>query len=305
MSRGRERSVVSVSIGSRTRDVDDHIDLLGTRVHLRRIGTGGDLEAARQLVSQLDGEVDAIGLGGTDLYVRLGARRYYIRDSVRIASAAKTTPVVCGAGLKDSLERDAVARLDEQLKWAERRVLMVNSVDRFGMAEAIHQRGADVMFGDLVFGLGIDVPLRSPEAVRRIGAVALPVITRLPFKWFYPTGAAQETTTTRRGLAEHYDWAEVVAGDWHYIRRYAPPEMRGKDVLTNTTTATDVEMLKRAGVRRLITTTPRVNGRSVGTNLLEAAIVAVVGADGELTRERYDQIITEAGLGPSIVELQG
>ena len=303
MRERRERSVVSVSIGSTKRDVDEHIDLLGTRVRLRRFGTNGDLSAARRLVSELDGNVDAIGLGGTDLYVRLGTRRYYIRDSVRIASAARSTPVVCGAGLKDSLERDAVARLDERLRWAERRVLMVNSVDRFGMAEAIFERGADVMFGDLVFGMGVNVPLRSIRSVRRIGHVVLPVVTRLPFKWFYPTGAAQDTTTTRPSLVKYYDWADVIAGDWHYIRRYAPRDMSGKDVLTNTTTAADVEMLGRAGVRRLITTTPRVNGRSVGTNLLEAAIVAVVGAAGELSKERYDQLIAEAGLGPTVVEL--
>ena len=303
MRERRERSVVSVSIGSKKRDVDERIDLLGTRVRLRRIGTNGDLSAARRLVSELDGNVDAIGLGGTDLYVRLGTRRYYIRDSVRIASAARSTPVVCGAGLKDSLERDAVARLDERLRWAERRVLMVSSVDRFGMAEAISERGADVMFGDLVFGMGVNVPLRSIRSVRRIGRVVLPVVTRLPFKWFYPTGAAQDSTTTRPGLVKHYDWADVIAGDWHYIKRYAPRDMSGTDVLTNTTTAADVEMLGRAGVRRLITTTPRVNGRSVGTNLLEAAIVAVVGAAGELPKERYDQLIAEAGLGPTVVEL--
>src|SRR5690606_24364431 len=125
------------------------------------------------------------------------------------------------------------------------------------------------------------------------------------FKWFYPTGAAQDSTTTRPGLVKHYDWADVIAGDWHYIKRYAPRDMSGKDVLTNTTTAADVEMLGRAGVRRLITTTPRVNGRSVGTNLLEAAIVAVVGAAGELPKERYDQLIGEAGPGRMVVQRGG
>ncbi len=305
MPRDGERTVVSVSIGSPTRDVDEHIELLGTRVRLRRVGTGGDLAAARRMVAELDGKVDAIGIGGTDLYVRLGQRRYYIRDSVRIASAARATPVVCGAGLKDSLERDAVSRLDGLIGWASRRVLMVNAVDRFGMAEALSSHGADVMFGDLVFGLGIDVPIRSLRTLRRLGGLLLPVVTKLPFKWFYPTGQAQESSAARPGLSRHYEWADVIAGDWHYIRRYAPPDLDGKDVLTNTTTQSDVEMLRRAGARRLITTTPRVGGRSVGTNLLEAAIVAIEGAKGELPRERYDQLIAEAGLGPTVVDLQG
>ncbi len=304
MSAAPEKTVVSVSIGSKTRDMDDYLDLLGVRVRLRRLGTGGDLAAARRLVAELDGQVEAIGLGGTDLYLRVGDRRYYLRDSLRIASAARRTPVVCGAGLKDSLERHAVTALDELLGWRDRRVLLVNSVDRFGMAETIAGLGADVMFGDIVFGLGVDVPLRSLGTLRRVAAVLLPVIARLPVRWFYPTGSSQESAGSRPGLAKHFAWADVIAGDWHYIRRYAPRDLADKDVLTNTTTPADVEMLRSRGARRLITTTPRVGGRSVGTNLLEAALVAVEGANGELGRERYDQLIAQAGLGPTVVDLR-
>src|SRR5690606_17681177 len=111
-----------------------------------------------------------------DLYLKVGDRRYTIRDAARIAAAAKRTPVVCGAGLKDSLERGAVAALEPVVGWRGRRVLMVSSVDRFGMAEALAQQGADVLYGDLIFGLGIDVPLRSLEALKGIARVALAVI---------------------------------------------------------------------------------------------------------------------------------
>ncbi len=304
MPNDRERHVVSVSIGSTTRDVDERLELLGTSVRLRRIGTGGDVAAARRIIAELDGEVDAFGIGGTDIYVRLGARRYYLRETARLVSAAKVTPVVCGAGLKDSLERDAVAQLDEMIGWAGKRVLMVNSVDRFGMAEAIYEHGADVIFGDLIFGLGIDVPLRSLRSLRRVGSLGLPVVTRLPTRWFYPTGESQESAGSRKSIEKHFAWADVIAGDWHYIRRYAPRDLSGKDVLTNTTTAEDTELLVRAGARRLITTTPRISGRSIGTNLLEAALVAVEGASGELSKERYDQLVEAAGLGPTVVELQ-
>src|SRR5690606_16218651 len=94
-----DKTVVSVSLGSARRDADEQVELLGHRVRMVRRGVGGDLEAARRLVGELDGRVDAIGLGGTDLYLKVGDRRYTIRDAARIAAAAKRTPVVCGAGL--------------------------------------------------------------------------------------------------------------------------------------------------------------------------------------------------------------
>ena len=66
-------------------------------------------------------------------------------------------------------------------------------------------------------------------------------------------------------------------GDCHYITRYMPDELPGKVVVTNTTTPADVELLKRAGVKYLVTSTPVLDGRSFGTNMMEAALIAASG----------------------------
>ncbi|MHB1611436.1 MAG: hypothetical protein ACYCT0_07080, partial [Sulfobacillus sp.] len=50
-----------------------------------------------------------------------------------------------------------------------------------------------------------------------------------------------------------------------------------KIILTNTTTQEDRESLKNRGVRLVVTTTPVLSGRSFGTNVIEAALVAVSG----------------------------
>jgi hypothetical protein len=56
-----------------------------------------------------------------------------------------------------------------------------------------------------------------------------------------------------------------------------PDELPGKVVVTNTTTEADVELLKKAGVKYLVTSTPVLEGRSFGTNMMEAALVAASG----------------------------
>src|SRR5690625_6617517 len=99
------KRAVSVSLGSPGRDSSGVIPLLGEYVQIERHGSGGSIETARQLIRELDGKVDALGLGGTDIYLQAAGRRYYLRDGVRLAREAGTTPIVCGAGLKDSLDR--------------------------------------------------------------------------------------------------------------------------------------------------------------------------------------------------------
>lgn len=298
----RRAHVVSVSLGSSSRDVDVTVELLGAEVRIQRRGVDGDVEAARRLIAELDGTVDAFGLGGIDLYLQWSGRRYHFRDARRIASAAVKTPIVCGAGLKDSLERRAVALLDPVLGWRGRRTLMTMAVDRFGMAEALLQHGADVRFGDLMFGLGLPVPLHTRRQMDWCAAVLGPVVTQFPIRWLYPTGKKQDVGTTNDRFPAHYAWAEVVAGDWHAIRRYAPARLDGKVILTNTTTQRDVDFLAAAGAARLFTTTPRYGGRSLATNLLEAAFVALRGPG--LDRAGYDAILDEMGYAPTEVPLR-
>lgn len=294
------KRAISVSTGSSSRDMAAEIELLGQPLRIERRGTDGDLARAAAMIRELNGQVDAIGLGGLDLFFMTAGRRYYLRDGVRLAREAPDTPVVCGAGLKDSLERVAVEKLDERFGWRGKRVLMVSAVDRFGMAEALAEHGAEVRYGDLIFALGLPIPIHDVRHLEIVARLLLPVLTKLPIGWLYPTGKQQEGVKAD-GRARHFEWADVIAGDFHFIRRYAPERLDGKVILTNTTTAQDVIEMRRRGVSALITTTPRYGGRSLPTNLLEAALVAVAGGH-PLSNEEYRELIERAGLEPHIEE---
>jgi hypothetical protein len=295
--------VVSVSLGSTKRDVDKTVEILGHDVRLERRGTNGSVEGARRLVSELDGQVDAIGLGGLDLFVTWRGRRYFFREARRIASAATRTPVVCGAGLKDTLERRAVALLDASLGWRGRRVLVSSASDRGGMTEALVEHGATVGYGDLAFVLGVPWLVRSARVQDALVRVLAPIAAQLPISWLYATGSKQDRQgeTTER-YARFYAWADVIAGDWHFIRRYAPADLAGKIVFTNTTTQGDVDFLTQRGVTKLITTTPRYGDRSIATNLLEAAFVGIRGR--RLARADYEGLLDELGYRPTELDLR-
>ncbi|MDP9106565.1 MAG: quinate 5-dehydrogenase, partial [Candidatus Eremiobacteraeota bacterium] len=157
------KKVVSVSLGSSSRDHRAEVELLGERFDIARIGTDGSLDRAIAKLKELDGTVDAIGLGGIDVYLYAGKDRYALRDGLRLLDAVKITPVVDGSGLKNTLERNAIAFIQTQLgiELHGKRVLMVSALDRFGMAQALVQAGADVVFGDFIFALDLDRPVRG------------------------------------------------------------------------------------------------------------------------------------------------
>ena len=111
------KRAVSVSIGSSKRDKAVEIELLGQKVRIERIGTDGDMEKAAQLFRELDGVVDAFGLGGADLGVQTD-RRYYPLYSIRpIVRYVKKTPLVDGAGLKNTLEGQLAPFIDAGGAW--------------------------------------------------------------------------------------------------------------------------------------------------------------------------------------------
>jgi hypothetical protein len=82
-----------------------------------------------------------------------------------------------------------------------------------------------------------------------------------------------------------------------------PDNMQGKVVVTNTTTPQDVELFRKCGVKYLVTTTPVLDGRSFGTNMMESALIALSGKKRALTRVEYEEILTKLGFEPSLQEL--
>jgi hypothetical protein len=295
---------VSVSLGSSKRDHRLETEILGQKFSIERLGTDGDMEKAISLIKELDGQVDAFGLGGTNLYVYAGNQRYILRDALKIVKAAKKTPIVDGSGLKNTLERRVVSYLADVrgLKFKEKNILVVSAVDRFGMSEALAATGAPVVFGDFIFILGLPVPIRSLATIKLAAAVLMPVVSWVPFAWLYPTGERQEVIQPKH--EKYYQAADIIAGDFHLIRRYMPDALEGKMILTNTVTTSDLDLLRQRGVASLVTTTPELNGRSFGTNVMEGVLVALTGKkpDGISVNE-YFELLDQLGWEPRIEQL--
>jgi hypothetical protein len=204
------------------------------------------------------------------------------------------------------LERETIYALQQSgiVDFKQEKALLVSAVDRYGMAQSLDALCPNVVYGDLLYGLGLPIPVRSYKTVQLIGRIALPIITRLPFKWFYPTGEKQDVRTPK--FIKYFDQATFICGDTHYIKRYAPDQMVGKTILTQTVRKATLEWFQNAGVGRLITTTPEMGGETFATNVMEAVLVALLGKPlPEVTSADYLELLKRLNWKPNVMPLIG
>jgi hypothetical protein len=297
------KRAVSVSLGSSKRDKSIEIELLGEQVRIERIGTDGDMEKAAQLYKELDGKVDAFGVGGADLGVLVDEKWYPLYSVRPMVRFVEKTPLVDGAGIKNTLENDLAPFIDSHLGnyIQEKKAFITLGADRWGLTTSFLNAGYECVFGDLMFGLGLPFAVHSASGLKTLASIVMPIAGRLPFDWIYPTGEKQEIRDPK--WEKQYLWGSVIAGDCHYVKRHMPNSLEGKIIATNTTTPEDVELFRSVGVKYLVTTSPVMDGRSFGANMLEAALVAVSGKGRVLKNEELKELLDQLGFEPQLQEL--
>lgn len=293
--------VISVALGSTQRDFIQDLELLGRTITLQRRGvSGGFTEDYLGVLREvgMDPEVRAIGLAGINRYLFTPKGRCEFRTARKIAAAAMRKPVVDGCGLKSSLEPAIIHQLQQEgtVDFANSRVLMVCAVDRWPMAEALTQYAGEIRYGDLMFAGDLPFAISSWEKLGKVANLLVPLVALLvPFEWVYPGADSQ----VEQKLGEQYAWADVIAGEWRFIRHYLPTSraaLAGKVIITNMVTAAEANELQSRGVKLLITTTPAVEGRAYTTDVVEALLVALAGKPPErMTPDEYLDLLRRLG----------
>jgi hypothetical protein len=293
------KRTVSVSLGSASRNKKVVVVFHGMEISVERIGTGGDAKAARNLFTELDGQVDCLTVGGIDLYVHLDGRDYPIYAALKLVKGVHQSTLVDGRMLKYALEGRVFERAEDFLGGRPRfkRAFVPFGADRTGLISAVSSVADEVLIGDLMFMFGVPYPVRGLAQFKRIARILLPVAAYLPISVLFPPGAKDE------GFHPKYEkfWreADLIAGDMHYIRKYSCDDLRGKTVVTNTTTPDNIDMLRERGVHQVLTTTPIYDGRSFGVNMMEGVLTVYSGKNRPLSIRELSALIDELDLRPT------
>ncbi|MCA1954184.1 MAG: hypothetical protein LDL12_03450 [Anaerolinea sp.] len=298
------KRAVSVSLGSPSRDKKVVVTLNGVEISVERIGTGGDVPRAQRLFAELDGQVDCLSVGGVDLYLPVGGKRYPLKAALKLVKDVHRTPVVDGSGLKHTLERRVFELIRPSLGELPhfRRAFVPMAVDRLGLAHAVAEVSDEVIIGDLMMEFGLPVPLRGLQSFYRVARLLMPLVSNLPMEMIFPPGYKDEPI--RPKYEKIWAQCDLIAGDFLYMRKHMPDDLSGKFIITNTTTSENIELFRQRGVKTLVTTTPVLDGRSFGTNMMEATLTAYAGLGRPLTHEELNQKIDELNFRPTVRQLQ-
>jgi predicted amino acid dehydrogenase len=300
------KEIVSISLGPPSRDYEMAIRMFGEEIRVRRLGTDGDVRRARDLVGQFDGQVDAIGLGSMNVTFRVG-RRTFVHDQIqKVAASATTTPVVDGSYLRGTLERWAITQVAGQQPgiFSQKRAFVVSGLDRYALAQVLGSLAHQIRFGDPIFHFNLPFALSSLGQLERYAELVLPALCRAPYGRFFP-GGAQHALRTPRGV-KYFDRAQIIAGQFDYIRRFAPYNLEGKVVVTSGLSADDVEDLRERGVESLVTFTSPFDDAYpfVDVNVLEAIFTAFIDRPfDQVTGDDYLNLVARSELEPHITVL--
>lgn len=293
------KRAVGISLGSSKRDKRVVVNLNGVEIQVERIGTDGDVAKARQLYLELDGKVDAFGVGGVDLYLCLDQKEYPLHAALKLVAGVKQTPLCDGRGLKHTLEQRVFKLAKAELGDVRfTQAFIPVAADRLGLAAAVSEVSDRCVFGDLMVALGVPLPVYGLPAFKRVARVMLPIVSHFPMSMlFYGSDGAEQEPKYEK----YFEGSDLIAGDFLFMRKYMPKSLAGKTIVTNTTTEDNIALLKERGVKTVITTTPRYDGRSFGTNTTEAMLTAYAGKSRRLTDEELNGLIDELGLKPDVL----
>ncbi|MEE2828281.1 MAG: hypothetical protein VX498_03755 [Myxococcota bacterium] len=302
------KQVVSVSLGSQASDYSFEADFWGERFLIRRLGTNGDTKLARRLVREHDGQVNCIALGGMAIAFLVGDRTWRHKETWRIASAARTTPVVGGRVLGRIVRPWSIreiARREPEL-FAERNVLFLSGIANWELVGALQEFTDSMSFADPILHYGVPSVLRSTEALMRYARVAMPMLTRRPYVSFFPRGGGAEGIQQRE-LTTFFQQADVVVGDLSVLLHYAPTDLSHKIIVTDTIGPEALRLLRERGAEVVCTTTPQVfTDRPGELQLLHALCIAHLETDpASIEDSDYIELLEQLEAKPRTIHVLG
>lgn len=290
---------VSISLGSSKRDKRVTVKFKGETVVIERIGLDGNVAKAKKMYEALDGRVDAFGMGGVDMYLRVAGKEHPLKAALKLVENVHQTPVVDGRGLKHTLERRIFELAAPALGGIPQfqKAFIPVAVDRIGLATAVSEVAEQVTFGDLMVALNLPLPIYGLKNFYRVAKAMMPLVSNFPMSMlFYGSDGAEHKPKYQK----YWQESDLIAGDYLFMRKYMPERIDGKTIITNTTTEENLLLLKERGARQVITSTPRYAGRSFGTNMMEAALTAYAAKGRQLSDDELNALIDELDLRPQV-----
>jgi predicted amino acid dehydrogenase len=299
----RMKKVISISLGPGELDCDFRQRFLGETVQIMRVGTDGDARRAAQLIREWRDQVDAIGLGRVREHYTVGTDHFIRPETRKLEKLAGETPVTTGSRLREIVQEWTLRSAQTELGniFNNAKVLFLSGTLNYRLASIMSEFTDNLSFADPISQFGLANLLHSLQALELYAAGSHPVLrfesgrelvpSLAPFKFF-------NHLVLRRAVKD----AHVVVAPYEQLQHYGRDELDGKTIITSTVSAGREAELRDKGVRLVLDCSIQVLKETVGLNLVEAMIMAVLEKpSAEINHDDYLEIFTDLDLRPRIL----
>lgn len=301
------RRVACLSLIPFTGPARGRINLPGGPVEWTVIACPANLEQVHDELPRLLREYDGVALEGITSTFTIAGQRMRHDFLWRYLSLEKHYHRVSdGSGLRSVLERYLVKQAADELgrDLRGKHIMFLCGLSRYGSAEVLSAYSEQLLFGDLLYGYRLGIPILGFQSFATSAPALARTIAQTPAQWFWPSTRPGRTHGPKHFW--HFRRAEVIVGDLVYFSRYAPPSLKGKTVFTNINSLEDIEFFRQRQVRSLVSLTPFIEGQFVPLAVLGAALkLSRPSASPEEMEDYYISQVQALGLEPGVFDLAG
>ncbi|WP_420631341.1 serine carboxypeptidase [Candidatus Leptofilum sp.] len=285
------------------------VTFMGQSLQIRHLNCANDLDKARELITQLDGQVDAIALHGMPAQLELGPAKRKHAQGAGLTAVAQQTPVVDGRIIRAGLERWGIILADRAQPgiFSRKRVLMTPGINHNGMSRALERHGCTIRYADpfIYFHLPKVPGIGFRQTRNQAAPFTLDRLKDVSYETLYPqvNGRSPEPNQAP------FDWADVIAGDIGTIRHFAPETLKRKTIVVENASEDDLADLQARGVDIVVTLMPALDDAAGlgqwSAATVEAALTALrPDPAAPLNEDTYLDMMADLEWTPAIRTLQ-
>jgi predicted amino acid dehydrogenase len=299
------KKVTTVSLGSSKQDFKFQTEFLGHRFEVQRLGADDDVGKAWELMRRQQVTADAIGLGEVGDHYHVGQDTRINKETQRLLNVVTRVPATTGATLRRLLQVRAVRHVQNLIGsyFNNNLVLFLSGMRNYDMAVALSDYTPNLKFADALAQTGAPTMLTSLTQLELYAKGS---------DWALTGRAGEMLEAGLSGfkaklIAAEVAKSHVIVGTFHELKEVGSAKnLAGKTVITSAVDDTRLEFFKQCKVNLVIDVSPQLFERVVGTNVIEAMILAALGKPREtVSDDDLAEIIDELDIKPRLLHPTG
>ena len=299
------KKIVAVTLGPSKRDFSFETDFLGQRFQVKRMGADDDTGKAWELMRRQQTTADAIGLGEIGDHFQVGQNTLINKETRRLLNVVTRVPATTGATLRRLLQVRAVRYVQNHLGeyFNNNLVLFLSGMRNYDMAVALSDYTPNLSFADALTQTGAPAMLTSLQQLELYSKGH-------DFALMGRPGEILEAALSgfkKSRLSAAVGKSHVIVGTFGELKAVGNiSNLEGKTVITSAVDDDRLEFFKKCKVNLVIDVSPMLFKQVVGTNVIEAMILAALEKKTEdVSDDDFVEILDELDIKPRLLHPTG